>query len=141
MFSISLLVSKNSDAQIYKWVDSNGVTHYSEKKENVPTSKVDQLNIKSRPTESKDTSERYWEEQDLKFKQRQAENSAKQGSAPPLPEKQPESLSGGRSDDTAASKCNLAKDVVNGTVKHPNGAPIDKYDLDTAKNDIRTFCR
>jgi hypothetical protein len=142
-FLIAVLVSKNSFAQIYKWVDSNGITHYSEKKEHAPTSKIDQLNIKpqSKSADAATASAEYWQEQDRQFRQRQAENSVNRTNRPSQTTTKPESLSGGRSGDTAASKCNLARDVINGAVRHSNGAPIDRYDRETAENDVRAFCR
>jgi hypothetical protein len=53
----------------------------------------------------------------------------------------PKSLSGGKSDETDASRCNLARDVISGAVRHRNGAPTDKNDREVAENDIRAFCR
>jgi len=44
------LLVANSDAQIYKWVDENGKTHYSEKKEDAGNAKTEELKSKSQPT-------------------------------------------------------------------------------------------
>jgi hypothetical protein len=52
----------------------------------------------------------------------------------------PKSLSGGRSDDSDGSRCNLARDVLSGAVRHTNGAPTDKYDREIAENDVRAYC-
>lgn len=136
-----LLTSTISHAQIYKWVDSNGRTHYSEKKEYSSTSKTDELKIKSQPTSTQSpNATEYWQEQERQLRQRLIENSDKNTYKPSQSAMKPKSLSGGRSDDSSTSKCNLARDVINGSVKHSNGAPIDKYDREIAENDIRTYC-
>jgi hypothetical protein len=141
-FFISLLLPPFSHAQIYKWVDANGRTHYSEKREHASTSKTDELKIKSQATskQSANTSTEYWQEQERQLRQRQIENSDTKLDKPSQHLAKPKSLSGGRSDDTSSSKCNLARDVLNGAVRHSNGAPTDKYDREVAENDIRTYC-
>ncbi len=140
--AVLLIASTTSHAQIYKWVDANGRTHYSEKKEHASTSKTDELKIKSQPTSttSANSSAEYWQEQERQLRQRQIENSDNKSDKPAQNATKPKSLSGGRSDDSSSSKCNLARDVINGSVRHSNGAPTDKYDREVAENDIRTYC-
>lgn len=138
-----VFTSTISHAQIYKWVDSNGRTHYSEKKEGASKSKIDALKIKSQPTslQSSNTSTEYWQEQERQLRQRQIENSDKNPYKPSQSAMKPKSLSGGRSDDSSISKCNLARDVINGSVRHSNGTPTDKYDREVAENDVRSYCQ
>lgn len=142
IFIIFFLVSTSSHAQIYKWTDANGRTHYSETKEHASTSKTDELKIRSQPTSTKsgNASSEYWQEQERQLKQRQVENSIKKASEPSPTVPRPKSLSGGRSDDTSLSKCNLARDVINGSVRHADGSPTDRYDREVAENNMRTFC-
>lgn len=137
-----LLVSSAGHTQVYKWVDAEGKTHYSEKKEDAGKFKTEELKVPAQPPSprAKPPSAQYWQEQDAKFRQRQIERSYAENHARPRPTV-PESLSGGRSDDTAASKCNLARDILGGAVRHGNGARTDKYDIDLAKEDVRTYCR
>ena len=138
----TLLLPTVCMAEIYKWVDENGMTHFSERKD--PSGKARPLGLatstrpESAPTN--ESSAQYWQEQETLFRQRQAEKSAntagkKTSSA------RPRSVTGGRSDDTDASRCALAQDVLNGSLSHPNGEPIDKYDLETAENDVRSYCK
>ena len=64
------LLVANSDAQIYKWVDENGKTHYSEKKEDAGNAKTEELKSKSQPTspqKNANSSEEYWREQERQF--------------------------------------------------------------------------
>jgi hypothetical protein len=137
-----LFVSSTSHAEIYKWVDANGQTHYSEGKEDAGKAKTEELKVRSQPTSPQGTnsSTQYWQEQERQFKQRQIQKLNEKTYALPA-DTRPMSLSGGKSDDTDSSKCNLARDVIGGAVRHRNGAPIDKHDREVAANDIRSFCR
>ena len=129
-------------AEIYKWVDENGKTHFSERKD--PAGKARPLGLRtptgpeSAPTNK--SSAQYWQEQETRFRQRQAEKSA-DTAGEKTSTARPRSVTGGRSDDTDASRCALARDVLNGSLSHPNGEPIDKYDLETAGNDVRSYCK
>jgi hypothetical protein len=135
-----LFVSSTSHAEIYKWVDANGRTHYSEKKEDAKA-KALELKVKSEPVSASATGTptEYWQDQERKFRQRQAQQAKERANGSAV-DARPKSLSGGRSDETSASRCNLARDVISGAVRHPNGAPTDEYDRKVAENDIRTYC-
>ena len=137
-----LLVSSTSHAQIYKWVDASGQTHYSESKEDAGKAKAVELKVESQSisTRATNSSAQDWQEQERQFKQRQAQKPNEKTYGPPLATR-PQSLSGGKSDETYASRCNLARDVISGAVRHRNRAPIDKHDREVAANDIRAFCR
>ncbi len=43
--------------------------------------------------------------------------------------------------DTDKAKCELARDVTSGAVRHVNGAVTDANDRQIAERDIQTFCR
>ncbi len=136
------LAAASCHAEIYKWVDANGRTHFSERKDD--TGKAQALDLKATPpTASNPTNvspSEYWQDKERQFRQRQIENQK----AKPQEEaanKPPKSLSGGREDGTDASRCNLAKDILSGAVKHGNGKPIDQYDREVAENDIRRYCK
>jgi hypothetical protein len=133
--------SSGSHAEIYKWVDANGQTHYSESKATAGKANSVEVKVKA-PAPSPDqvkAAREYWQDQDRQLNEREMQRQSKKPSGPPMTPR-PKSLSGGVSDSTDASKCNLARDVLSGAVQHRSGAPIDKYDLDTAKNDVRLFC-
>jgi hypothetical protein len=51
------------------------------------------------------------------------------------------SESHGREDGSDASRCALARDILKGALRHANGAKIDQYDMDTARNDVQMFCK
>jgi hypothetical protein len=137
-----LFVPSTSHAGVYKWVDANGQTHYSEKKEDADKAKALELKVKSEPisTQATDPLMRNLQEQERQFKTRQGQNQNGNSSRPPVAAR-PKSLSDGRVDETSdASRCNLARDVLSGAVKHRSGAPIDENDREVAKNDVRAFC-
>lgn len=134
-----MLASADSFAEIYKWVDANGQTHYSERKDDA--SKAKALDVKSAPEPASTpatASPQYWQDQERQFRQRQAERSAQ----PPrsAADTRPKSLSGGRVGETDASKCNFARDIISGALHHRNGAPTDENDRRIAENDIRSYC-
>lgn len=138
----ALLMPQASMAEIYKWVDENGKTHFSERKDAAGRAKPLGLKTPAGPESARtDTSSaQYWQEQETRFRQRQAERSAEAMAPKPPPAKKPRSVTGGRSDDTDASRCALARDVLNGSLVHSNGEPIDKFDLETAESDVRSYC-
>lgn len=137
-----LLMASNSHAQqIYKWVDANGRTHYSEKKDDAGNARMEELKLKSQPSSPQEanSSAQYLQEQERKFRQRQAQTPTERPYKPPVATSA-KSLSGGKEDGTDASRCALAQDVLSGAVRHRNRAPTDAHDREVAQNDIRTFC-
>jgi len=128
-------------AEIYKWVDANGQTHYSERK-SANGNKTEAIQVKvTPPSPSSNTppaptpGARAHAEQ---FERQKRENLQQASSHQAAPS--PRSLSGGISDETDASRCNLARDILSGAVRHTNGKPTDQYDRDTAQSDIKAFC-
>ena len=130
-------------AEIYKWVDANGQTHYSER--NTATDPTKAVELKPPPlpgaSQSPERSAEYWQEQERQFRVRQLERSAKKTTTQSTLPVVPPSLSRGKSNGTDVSRCFLAKDVLNGAVVHKNGAPTDAYDRQVAENDVRASCR
>ena len=134
-----VLASADSDAEIYKWVDANGQTHYSERRDDAGKAKPLDVRPAPAPASTPATaSPQYWQDQERLFRQREVERSAQTPRAPE--EARPKSLSGGRVEETDASKCNYARDIISGALAHRNGAPIDENDRQIAENDIRTYC-
>lgn len=136
-----LSVSPTSQAEIYKWVDANGRTHYSERRDDTGRAKAVELNVtpQTRSAQATGTPTEYWQDQERQFKQRQITKQDQKPNGPPV-DTRPKSLSGGRSDGTDSSRCNLARDVISGAVRRSHGVPTDSYDRQVAENDIRNFC-
>jgi 2',3'-cyclic-nucleotide 2'-phosphodiesterase (5'-nucleotidase family) len=132
--------STTSYAEIYKWVDAEGRTHYSESKEEAGKAKAEAVNVKSASPQNTNASPPSWQEQAMQFNQRQAQKQNQATNKQPVAAP-PQSLSGGKTDESDKSKCNLARDVLSGAVEHRNGAKTDSYDREVAQNDIRLFCK
>lgn len=121
-------------AQVYKWVDEHGRTHYGERKpdNSTPTSKV---TIKPSPAVTSASTPVTKKDDWL----RTPPPSAKAPTRSAEPNRR--SRSGGREDGTDVSRCNLARDILDGLLVHGNGKPLDQHDIDTAKSDVKLFCK
>lgn len=138
LFLIMLFISVMSNAEIYKWVDVNGTMQYSTQKPmNAESTKV---KLHSEPTSLKTSAELLQEKEQKRRLAIDKEVALKETSKETTENKEPKSLSDGREDGSNASRCNLAKDILNGALRHTNGKPIDAYDIRTAENDVRKFC-
>ena len=138
-FLLPLLILPAGHAQVYKWTDAKGQTHYSTRKEDAGGVKTNEVKLPPQPAQppAAKASAEYSRGQNNILPPPMPDKEAE---SPPKP-KPPRSLSGGREDGTDASRCALARDVLSGAVRHSNGKPTDKYDIDVAQNDIRAFCR
>lgn len=131
---VSLLLAGTAQAQIYKWVDEKGKTHYSNSRDDANRAKAEEMKIRSAgprvttapPAPSPPPAPRY---------ELPTEPTGAGRSGPPP------AVSDGREDGSDASRCALARDILNGSLRHGNGKPIDKYDIDVARNDVKMFCR
>lgn len=138
--TLLMLLAPNANAQIYKWVDAKGQTHYSEKKDEAGQAKTAEVKVQISTTTAPAGSSQIpdWREQEKQFQKRQAQKQ---------PEKtyssgatSPRAASTGKPDDSDKAKCSLARSIIDGSAKHRNGAPTDKNDMDTARSDTRLFC-
>jgi len=118
-----------AQAQIYKWVDAQGRTHYGERPADAGTAPATRVKVSVSPAVAAP-----------------APATARPVAAAPAapaasaPKKRTRSLSGGREDGTDASRCALARDVLSGAVHRRNGAPVDAYDRQVAQSDIQIYC-
>ncbi|MEC5160440.1 MULTISPECIES: DUF4124 domain-containing protein [unclassified Janthinobacterium] len=136
-------VSPASHAEIYKWVDANGKTQYSDNKDQAGKAQVEELKVKSTPAPSPPTASSMptWQQREMEFKRRQLEKNRMQ---------EPFRISEGpkarwtfkpNQPETDATRCDLAHDVKSGAVSHRNGERIDSNDREVADRDIRAYCR
>jgi hypothetical protein len=98
------------------------------------------LKLPPQPTSLKTTEELFQEREKARRQEVDKANTLKKASTNQTGTRRPESVSGGREGGTDVSRCALAKDVLNGPLKHSNGAPLDASDIKTASQDIRKFC-
>jgi hypothetical protein len=128
-----------AQAEIYKWVDASGKTHYTENKDEAGKGKAEQVKIQAQPSALKAPASRSWQDQEQESKQRLAQQQLAQPSrsAPPS-QNQTESYGRPNSD---AGKCNLARDVISGRAVRDNFTKTDANDRAIAASDIALFCK
>lgn len=135
-----LFATAASQAEIYKWVDANGKTHYSEKKDDAGRAKVEEVKIRPSAESANATPAQSWQDKEIEFRKRQVQKqeeddkAAKANAAKPSPK-----VDYRKDDDT--TRCNLAKDILNGKAVHGNGARTDANDRAIAERDKSMYCR
>jgi hypothetical protein len=134
-------LSGTCHAEIYKWVDANGQTHFSERAA-VAGAKPIELEAEAPATPPRPSSAQYWKEQERQFQERQWSKRTLEQLRRPQLEEHPKSLSGGtkKFEDSDTWRCNLAKDIISGAVRHSNGFQTTGYDIKLAKENVRAFC-
>jgi len=129
-------------ADIYKWVDANGVTNYTDNPDRAGGARVQMLKTSAAPAADPAGT---WQQREAEFQRRQQHKLMAPAYRP-----RGEGGAGGGANaaihrggqpETDASRCALARAVIDGTVRHANDLPIDRHDRDVATNDIRTYCR
>lgn len=135
---VSLWASSAFSADVYKWVDAKGQTHYSQRSDPAVKSKTVQLKVSApQPSASapaavisRDAGQEWVSSPPAAAKPVQAKPASPRVTTEPR----------GDTIETNASKCKLARDVLSGAVEHGNGARTDAYDRQVAESDIRLFC-
>jgi len=124
-------------AEIYKWVDAAGKTHYSENKKEAEAANGRRLEVNVLPPSSPSIDPR-------PSPSRSPEASVKppgpaRGQFTPPAVEKPKPFSA--RDETDAGKCHLARSILNGSARHSNMKPTDAYDRQVAESDVRIFCK
>lgn len=140
LLAVLVAVAADGHAQVYKWSDASGKVHYTDNKDEAERANGLQLKMAPGPTDA----DRELVMQNLRRQQDMARE--KRAMAPPVmhpvaatrPVARPWSSNGGP--ETDQSRCNLARNVKDGSVRHPNGAKIDANDRQVADADIAAFC-
>ena len=135
-----LFISSGNSAEIFKWVDENGKTHYSDKKPDAEKLKVDKLKIKSSPKTvvTKNSAIERWKKQELELQQEQVQKNRTKKSHRVQKYKKGW---GGDEPETDATRCALARDIISGKAKLRNGLEVDANDKKLARDEIKRFCR
>lgn len=140
--TVSLLCAGGAArADIYKWVDANGVTNYTDNPDLAGGARVQMLKIAAAPAgEAAGT----WQQREAEFQRRQQHKLM----APAY--RQRDEAGGaivgtaghrGAQPETDATRCALARAILSGGVSHVNDLPLDQHDRDVAANDVRAYCR
>jgi hypothetical protein len=133
-----LLLSFAAEAdEIYKWVDKEGKTHYSSRKEDAEGGAT--TTMRSNPAPPLDSSAPPAARAANEDVIRRPASSGydPKSSQPPVVQKP---VAPNYAAESQAAKCQLARDILSGSAKHHNGAAVDAYDRQIAENDVRTFC-
>lgn len=127
-------------ATVYKWVDAQGQTHYGER----PPEAAKQAKQVKVPPPGPAREPNGSSTDDLVSPRKFATPALPPAHTPSSPRpyagEPKRSLSGGRDLGTPESRCNLARDVLSGAVRHRNGKPTDAYDREVARNDVKEAC-
>ena len=135
---VSLWAPSAFCADVYKWVDEKGQTHYSQRNDAAAKAKAVQLKVSATQPSASGPSPVVARDPEQEWI-RSPRVVPKSVEAKPVPP-QATSESRGAAIETNASKCKLARDVLSGAVEHSNGAPTDTNDRQVAESDIRLFC-
>jgi hypothetical protein len=139
---LALLFScATTHAEIYKWVDEQGRTHYSHNKADAERAKGAPVPIrKQAPAKAEPPS--YWDYVTDKNKQKQrTETSAAETEEPPDPADTPATAKKRYEGTDDAARCEYALDILNGKLRLISGIPIDSHDRKLAAADVARFCR
>lgn len=140
LLTAALLLCASSHAELYKWVDANGKIHYSDRKDAAGKAQVGAVKHDAAPSAPPPAAAASWQERERDYKLRHARSGA---NVPAPPGRGPASRQsyGSNQIDTDKAKCDLARDVISGAVRHSNGAVTDANDRQIAQRDLSQFCR
>ena len=131
-------------AEIYKWVDEQGRTHYSQNKADAERAKGTQVNIRKQAPATNVEPRSYWDYVTDKSKPQRRTEASAAGHEPGGPSDTVDTPVAGekRYDGTDdAARCDYARDVLNGRLKLANGEAMDEHERKTAEADIARYCR
>ena len=135
---LALLLSSAAYAdEIYKWVDKDGTTHYSSRKEDAQGGATTTMRSNAAPPPSAGAPPAARTANEAVIRRAAPTVPDPKASQPPVTEKP---VARDYASESQGGKCQLARDILSGDVKHHNGAPLDAYDRQIAENDVRTFC-
>jgi len=139
LYMILMCYSSMTYADIFKWVDGNGRTHYSDTPLRVGNSNVEKLKISSPNISTGHTAEpiKFLNTKNLTHKSLKRTKQVKHNT-------NLYNLSkvnwGGDGPETDKKQCALARDILSGAAKHSNGVVTDAYDIKVAQRDLSKFC-
>ncbi len=131
-----------ASASVYKWVDADGRTHYSQRKPTEPGARASEIKPPPPPPDSPPLRKESWvAAPSLASPTAAASPEASAPTAAGLRTSRVYALSEGLDPNTDAYRCALAKDVLSGAVRRSAMRPTDDHDRNIARNDIKLFCK
>lgn len=133
------VASAAADAQVYKWTDAQGRLHYSDMPPPAATTQVAQVKVPaSAPaTPSMPT----WQQREADYKRRHAADKRRGTPVPGGHSASPVPAYHRNAVETDADRCRLGRDIASGMAQPVGRARIDEHDRETARSDVRSFCR
>jgi hypothetical protein len=127
-------------AQVYKWTDTGGKVHYTDNRDEADRANARALEVPAAaPVSAAPKSLPSWQQQEAAFQRRQRLAAQRPVRIPSVRvAKVREWHTAGP--ETDGSRCNLARNIKDGLVRHSNGAKIDTNDRQVAAQDIASFC-
>jgi hypothetical protein len=130
-------------ADIYKWIDANGVANYTDNPDLAGGARVQMLKTAAAAPATEAGGD--WRQREAEFQRRQQHKLMAPGYRPREAGggavASANAVHRGGQPETDATRCALARAVIDGAVGHVNDLPVDQHDRDTAANDIRAYCR
>lgn len=131
-----------ASASVYKWVDADGRTHYSQRKPTEPGARASEIKPPPPPPDSPPLRKEPWVAAPSPASPTAAASpEASASTAAGLRTSRVYALSEGLDPNTDAYRCALAKDVLSGAVRRSAMRPTDDHDRNIARNDIKLFCK
>ena len=127
-----------AQAEIYKWVDEQGRTHYSHNKADAERAKGAPVPIRKQAP-AKAESPNYWDY--VTDKNKQQERKAAPATEPESQDPPPATARKRYDGIDDAARCEYALDVLSGRLRLTNGEAMDEHERKTAKDDIARYCR
>jgi hypothetical protein len=137
LVSLSLILP-SAQAQLYKWVDASGKTHYSSSPAEAGQASVKEMPVDKAPSPVPAAEVPAWKKQEAAFKRRQAERDFDARNAEmqaQFAQARKAPVRGG-----GDSPCSLAQNILSGAARHTNGKVTDAHDREVATNDVARYC-
>ena len=125
-------------ADLYKWIDANGVANYTDNPDLAGGARVQLLKTAAAPAAEAGGD---WRQREAEFQRRQQHKLMAPGYRPREAGGGAVAVHRGGQPETDATRCALARAVIDGAVGHVNDLPLDQHDREVAANDIRAYCR
>lgn len=133
---VALLLAGAAQADgIYKWVDKDGRTHYSSRREDAQGAATTTMRPAPPPAAGGPPPAAAAANEEII---RRGTTPIDGRYVPPVAVQKP----GVRNyaSEAPADKCQLARDILSGRARHTNGAAISAHDREIAESDVRAFC-
>ncbi len=133
------VASAAGNAQVYKWTDAHGKLHYSDTPPPATTTQVAQVKVPA--SASATPSMPTWQQREADYKRRHAADKRRGTPVHGGRSAAPEPAYHRNEVETDADRCRLGRDIVSGVAQPVGRARIDEHDRETARSDVRSFCR